>query len=202
MDVLRRAAGGYLPLKGRSGLYLTPDTITSLALRAKRPADQAELERVARVPVGRADLPAPQDVTRSVWRDLAAGALPLEAHVSSHIVEPLLTDLLTGTGLTWTREHPVGRRWADFVILKGNEPVHVVEVKKVIKKAPGHGWPSSADFTQLRWYSDQLGVPGTLIDSHRVLLVDRGGEQPRHEIIRRAATDDDLQVIMEHLLAP
>lgn len=200
VEVLRKAAGGYLPLKGRSGLYLSPDTVGSLSIRAKLPKDQAELERVVRLPVGLANLPDPLDVTRSVWADLAAGALPLEAHVSSHIVEPLLADLLADTDLTWTREHPVGRRWADFVILKDNTPVHVIEVKKVIKKAPDGGWSSSPDFTQVRWYSDQLGVPGTLIDSHRVLLVALGGEQPRREIVRRAATDADLEAIREHLL--
>lgn len=63
VDVLRRAAGGHLPLRGRSGLYLRPDTIEALSIRAKNPADQAALDRVLAVPVGLADLPHPDDIT-------------------------------------------------------------------------------------------------------------------------------------------
>jgi hypothetical protein len=200
VDVLRSAVGGYLPLRGRSGLYLRPDAITGLKIRAADPADQAELERVVSVPVGLAELPDPADIIDDVWRDLAAGALPLEAHVSTHIVEPLLRDLLAGTGLTWRREYRVGRRWADFVIVDGDAPVHVIEVKKVIKEGPQSGWNDSPDFTQLRWYADQLGTSGTLIDSHRVLLVERAGTRPVHEIVRRASTKADLEAIRQHLV--
>jgi hypothetical protein len=151
--------------------------------------------------VGRADLPTPENMTRSTWRDLAAGAFPLEAHVSSHIVEPLLRDLLEGTDLTWTREHPGGRRFADFVILNDGQPVHVIEVKKVIKKPSDGGWMSSPDFRQLSWYAGQLAVPGTLIDCHRVVLINPGAEQPHHQIVRATATAADLHRIREHLLS-
>lgn len=200
VDVLRSAVGGHLPLRGRSGLYLRPDAITALQIRAADPADQAELDRIVSIPVGLAELPDPADITHDVWRDLAAGALPLEAHVSTHIVEPLLRDLLAGTGLTWKREYRVGQRWADFVIVDGDVPVHVIEVKKVIKGGSQSDWNESADFTQLRWYADQLGTSGTLIDSHRVLLVERAGTQPLHEIVRRASTTFDLATIRQHVV--
>jgi hypothetical protein len=198
--VLRHTACGYLPLRGRSGLFLAPEIISALRFRAKDSTHQAELDRVVTVPVGLAELPNPKDVTHESWRALAAGALPLEAHVSSHLVEPILRDLLAGTGLTWKREYPVGRRWADFVILDGVTPVHVIEVKKVINQAPEGGWRESPDFTQLRWYADQLDTPGTLFDSHRVLLVERDGTQPWREISRRSSTTADLEAIRSHLL--
>lgn len=199
---LRHAAGGHLPLRGRSGLFLAPEIISTLRFRAKDSTHQAELDRVVTVPVGLAELPDPKEVTHESWRALAPGALPLEAHVSSHLVEPILRDLLAGTGLTWKREYPVGRRWADFVILDGATPVHVIEVKKVIKQAPEGGWPESPDFTQLRWYADQLDSPGTLFDSHRILLVKRDGTEPWREISRRSATTADLEAIRSHLLTP
>lgn len=200
VETLRQAVGGYLPLRGRSGLYLHPDAIKALRIRARDPADQAELDRVVRSPVGLAELPDPADITHASWRDLAAGALPLEAHVSSHIVEPMLRDALKDTHLTWKREYQVGRRWADFVILDGGTPVHVIEVKKVIKEGPQGGWQESPDFAQLRWYADQLDTPGMLIDSHRVLLVERGGIRPLREITRRSSTRPDLKAIRQHLL--
>ena len=202
VDTLRQAVGGYLPLRGRSGLYLHPDAIKALRINAKDPADQAELDRLVTIPVGLAELPDPAHITHTIWRDLAAGALPLEAYVSSHIVEPMLRDALKGTQLTWKGEYQVGKGWADFVILDGETPVHVIEVKKVIKEGPQGGWQKSPDFTQLRRYADQLDTPGILVDSHRVLLVERDGKQPWREIIRRSSTSADLKAIRQHLLTP
>lgn len=201
VDVLRRAAGGHLPLRGRSGLYLRPDTIEALSIRAKNPADQAALDRVLAVPVGLADLPHPDDITFATWRDLAAGALPLEAHVCTHLVEPLLRDVLTGTGLTWRREFPVGRRWADYVILDSDTPVHVIEAKKVIAHPSGRDWSESAELAQLRWYADQLGTGGSLIDSHRLLLLPRNSATPSREILRRSADTADRDTLRQHILA-
>lgn len=201
VDVLRKAAGGHLPLRGRSGLYLRPDTFKALPIRAKNPADQAALDRVLTAPVGLADLPHPDDITFETWRELAAGALPLEAHVCSHLVEPLLRDVLADTGLTWKREFSVKQRWADYVILDGNTPVHVIEVKKVIARPRGRDWNDSAELAQLRWYADQLGTGGTLIDSHRLLFLPRGASEPSREVLRRIASDADREHIREHVVA-
>lgn len=200
IEVLRRAAGGHLPLRGRSGLYLRPDTIEALPIRAKNPADQTALDRVLTVPVGLADLPHPDDIDFAAWRDLAAGALPLEAHVCTHLVEPLLRDLMRGTGLTWKREFPVGRRWADYAIIDGDTPVHVIEVKKVIAHPRGRDWSESAELAQLQWYADQLGTGGTLIDSHRLLLMSRTRGAPLREILRGSASNADRDAIREHFL--
>lgn len=196
---LREAVGGYLPLRGRSGLYLRPETIQRLGIRAMNPSDQSELDRVVQVPVGLAELPDAAEWTLAAWREIAAGTLRLEADVSAYLVEPLLREMLRGTGLTWKPEHPIGRRWADFVILDGEKPAHVIEVKKVIKESPQEGWQGSPDFNQLRWYCEQIGLAGTLIDSHRVLLVRHGSGKPYHAVSRSSATAEDLEAIRRHL---
>lgn len=200
VDVLRQAVGGYLPLRGRSGLYLRPETIATLPIRAVEPADQEELERVITVPVGLPTLPDPLDIGRATWRGLAAGAFPLEEHVSSHIVEPLLRDILADTGLTWRPQFRIDKRVVDYVVLDGERPVHVIEVKKVIKQGQ-QGWAASPDFAQVCWYANRLGVPSTLIDSHRVLLIEPGAAAPAGEIDRRGSTDEDHAMIRAHLLS-
>ena len=96
----------------------------------------------------------------------------------------------------------MGRRWANFVILDGETPIHVIEVKKVIKEGPHGGWQESPDFVQLRWYADRLDTPGMLIASHRIPLVERDGLQPWREIVRRSSTAADLEAIREHLRTP
>jgi len=59
--------------------------------------------------VGRADLPAPDNVTIHEWPHLASGAMPLEANVSQYVVEPLIRFALDGSNHTWLGEYPVGR---------------------------------------------------------------------------------------------
>lgn len=201
LEALREAAGGHLILKGRSGHYLRPETIARLPIRAADPRQQAELEQVAATPVGLPNLPAPANITFEVWRDLSPGAFLREEHVSSHVVEPLLRDLLEHPSLTWAPQFPIEKRVADFVILAGDKPVHVIEVKKVIRQGT-QGWAACPDFTQVRWYADHLdGVPSTLIDSHRVVMIEPGADRPAREIDRRTATRADLDAIRTHLLS-
>jgi hypothetical protein len=197
---LQAAAGGHLILKGRSGKFLRPDTLKALTIRAKDPADEAELDRIWKIPGGPADLPRPENVNLDAWRMIAAGALPLETHVSSHIVEPLLRLLLRGTSLTWSREHRVGRGSVDFVVLDQGVPTMAIEVKLVTLEPPGGDWSKSRDFKQLRRYMDERAVPGILVDAHRVLLVERGADQPYQEVARRSASDEQIQAIRQHLL--
>lgn len=197
---LQAAAGGHLILKGRSGKFLRPDTLEALTIRAKMPEDQAELDRIWTMPGGLADLPRSEDVDLDTWRMISPGALPLESHVSSHIVEPLLRMLLRGTSLTWSREHRVGRGSVDFVVLEQGVPTVAIEVKLVTLEPPGGDWSKSRDLKQLRRYTDKLAVPGILVDAHRVLLVEHGADQPYLDVARRSASDEQIQAIREHLL--
>jgi hypothetical protein len=196
---LQAASGGHLILRGRSGKFLRPETMRDLPIRAKDSADQPELDRVLVTPVGLAELPRPEDVSIDVWKAIAAGALPLEAHVSSHIVEPLLRHMLEGTALTWGREHRIRGGSVDFVVFDHGAPSTAIEVKLVVIEPPDGDWSKSKDFRQLRRYTDELGLPGVLIDAHRVLLVHPGHDQPYHDIPRRSATPADLQAIRQHL---
>lgn len=196
---LQSAADGYLPIKGRSGRFLPPKLIERLSFRAMNPAEQQELDRIARPPVGLADLPAPSELTIDTWQNIAAGALRLEADVSTYIVEPLLRLLLGDSTPTWRAEYRVDKGFADYVLLDGDQPRHVIEVKKAIKRPPEQSWEESPDLQQLRRYAAHLGVPGTLIDSHRIVLVPRVTSEPIHEIRRGSATPDELAAIRAHM---
>lgn len=134
-----------------------------------------------------------------VWAEIAAGAFPLEAQVSSHLVVPLLDHVLHGTALSHRREYRAGRGSVDFAVLNGEQPVSVVEVKLTINAPASGDWSTSKDFQQLLAYMNTLGVPGALIDTHRVLLVHCDATQPHEDIARRSITSRQLQIIAEHL---
>ncbi len=144
-EQLKASAHGGLILNSGTGIFLSPQTIAGLDFRAKDPARQGEVDRLATIPTGLADLPSPSTMTLDEWREIAAGALKLEAHVSSHIVEPLLRWLIADRDLSVVREYKIGKRQADFVIVDGEgSPLHVIEVKKRIKSAHGQPWEDTA----------------------------------------------------------
>lgn len=196
---LQKAAGGPLLLRGRSGRYLRPQTISALTFRALDPAQQDELDRIAATPVGLADLPDPDTMNLEQWRELSAGPLHLEELVSRHLVEPLLRHTAGSAGVRWEREWRIGQRVADYVLFDGPTATHVVEVKKVIRRKTDEPWEKSRDYAQLRWYADQLGVPGTLMDSHHIVLVEPGAPAPSAVIDRRTSTAADIETIRTHL---
>jgi hypothetical protein len=199
LATLRDLAHGHLLLHGGSGLYLRPDLIEGPAVKAKRPEDEEALAHIWRVPVGRADLPRPEDLTMDQWRTLASGAMKLEANVSQYVVEPLLRSSLEGTHLTWRPEYPVAKKSADYVVLDGDRPLCVVEVKLAVRESPDGVWEHSKDFAQMRGYAGSLQCRGILIDANRVVLVAEGSEKPFRIIDRRQATDQDLDAIRQHL---
>lgn len=202
IDRLREVAGGLI-LNSGSGIFLDPWAIAALDIRAADPGRQAEVDRIAATPIGLADLPSPETMTFEQWREIASGALKLEAHVSSHIVEPLLRWLIADRGLTIAREYKIGKRLADFVVLDGEgRPVHVIEVKKRIRSTPRQSWEENPDFAQVRWYADHLGVAATLIDAQRLLLVDHLGEEPTRILTRRELETADLADLRAHVLGP
>lgn len=216
--VLQAAHGGHLPLRGRSGHYLAPNVIAGLAFTAVDPSQQGELDRIAVVPVGDADLPRPEATTFAQWCSLPAGKLRLEARVSEHIVRPL-GHLVHGPDAEWTkaeREVPldpalgpylvpevrVPSGYVDFVFTyPANTPAVAVEVKLTILRPASGRWSDSADFRQLRRYMDDLGVPGMLVDAQRVLLVRAGADEPFAEVIRSEASWADVALIRDLLVS-
>ncbi|MGC5617475.1 hypothetical protein [Georgenia sp. Z1491] len=197
---LRRASDSALVMQGQSGKYLRPEVIERLQFRAARTADQAELERIIRPPSGDPELPDPSVFDLDRWRTIASGALGLEATVERYVVEPLLRQVLEGTGLDLVRQFRVGRKQVDYAVLRDEQPLAVVEVK-IAAPAPTDGdWTSTKQFAQLRGYVRDLVVPGLLIDSHRVLLVDRAGSRVLDEIPRRETKVEDITRIRMHIL--
>ena len=196
---LQAASNDHLILRGRSGRFLDPEVIAALPVEAATHEDKAEVRKIWVKPIGLAELPQPADMTMSLWRALAAGAFALEAHVSRYVVTPLLDYVLTGTELTVRAEYRVGRGSADFVVLDEDRPVAVIEVKLAINVPAGGPWTECDDYLQLRRYMDALGVPGVLVDAHRVLLVSVSESRPPQDIQRRQASDAELQVIGRHI---
>ena len=197
---LQAASNDHLILRGRSGRFLSPEVIAALPVEAATRDGKAEVGRVWVEPKGIAELPQPADMTMSLWRALAAGALALEAHVSRYIVTPLLGHVLAGTGLTVRPEYRVGRGSADFVVLDEDRPVAVIEVKLTIDLPAGGAWTTCNDYLQLRRYMDALGVPGVLVDAHRVLLVGLSESRPPQDLSRRHARDAELELIGRHII--
>jgi hypothetical protein len=196
---LQTAFGGPLILKGRSGKFLRPDTVTSLTFRAVDPDMQQELDRIVKVPVGRADLPDPQHIDIDLWRRLAAGALPLEAHVETHVVEPLLRYLLP-EDCTWSRQYRNTAGVVDYVVSRAGTLDAAIEVKLASPLPPSGDWSTVTEFAQIRRYIDHLQVPGLLVDAHRVFLVRPGDPKPLRAVERRHASSEQLDAVRSHIL--
>jgi hypothetical protein len=211
---LQEAADGFLPLRGRSGHYLSPRVISRLTFNAKRSPDRDELHRVAAVPVGMTELPDWADRSLEGWRNIPGGLLPLEAKVSEHIVEPLL-DLVWDApyggethplvdrtlGPVLAREHRVPSGYVDYVFeYPVGVPALAVEVKLTMNRPASGVWADSPDFQQLQRYAADLGTPGVLVDAQRILLVAKGADAPHAEIIRAEATWADIEMIRDLLV--
>lgn len=203
---LQEAVGGYLPLRGRSGHYLSPRTISALKFSAQDPARQAELDQIAQVPVGHPELPAKGDIDFERWKQIPSGLLSIEAKVSEYVVEPLAAILADApptrlpNPYKLEREHRVPGGIVDFVFRWGElPPVAAVEVKVAILRPVSGVWSDSPDFLQLRRYMDALEAPGLLVDAHSVLLVKPGADAPSAEIVRSEATWKDVALICDLL---
>jgi hypothetical protein len=196
---LNAAHNGSLILKGRSGKYVTPLHLSSLEFSATIRRDRAELRNVVQIPTGLAELPDPTTIELEAWRSIASGTLRLEALVSRYVVEPLFRYL--GEAWEWAAFRPtlkpqyrVSAGFVDYVVT-GAEPLLAVEVKLAIRRPQGDDWMTSPDFRQLRRYMDELDVPGILVDSNSVILVNPGGDKPDTEFSRAEATSKDLEGI-------
>lgn len=173
--------------------------MAALTFKAKRPEEQEYLDGLVVPPVGRADLPDPMAIDLGVWREIAAGALPLEVHVETHIVEPLLRRLLPADR-TLVRQFRAPSGVVDYVVMHERRPVAAVEVKVAIPRPTSGDWAEAVEFQQIRRYIDQLRVPGVLVDAHRILLVSPDAPTPSLVVERRTATESALAAIRDHVL--
>lgn len=198
---LKDAFHGDLVMRGRSGRYIPPATVTRLIEIIGEDAITPELEAVLRQPVGLADLPEPQQMTFEQWRVIAAGELPLEAKVEEHLVEPLLRLALRDRDdLRPQKRYRVAGGIADYAILSDTgAPCAIIEVKVAVRKRPNASWSDSPDFLQTRRYADALNCPSVLIDSHYVHLIAPHADAPHATIERRTATAADLDALTEHI---
>ena len=203
VDELRAAADGHLILRGRSGRYLRPEVVDSLEFVAADVDFSREAGRVVVTPVGRVDLPNPQEIDLAGWRETAGGAMKLESDVERYVVEPLVRLALAAGGATrdLVPQFRVGRRVADYVVLDQGQARCVIEVKLGIRESHNGGWASSPDVRQLLTYARDLGCRGMLIDAQRVLLFERGASEPARVLERRQLTPEDLEAVGAHLCA-
>lgn len=198
--VLRDCADGFLPLRGRSGVYLRPEVVAALPVVARNPEDAAELMRVLRTPVGNADLPDPANMSPHEWKAIASGAMKLEKHVEQYIVEPMLRLALESEpSLTHQRSYRIGAKIADYIVSGPEGPRCVVEVKLALREHPDGIWEHSPDFLQVRGYADSLNTGSILIDANRICLIDHQAPAPWRIIDRRHATPTDLADIVTHM---
>ena len=202
---LRAALDGQLILRGRSGKFVPPAAITALDFKAVDPAQHDEVQRIVSVPVGRVDLPPAEMMTWEDVRDIAGGTLRLESDVERYIVEPLLRECLRGSHLTYSPQFAIGRKRADFVVLNDGSPCCVIEVKLAIND--GGNWADSPDLKQTLEYAAALDCPAVLIDTRRIVLLDRGAPAPSR-IIERAdlgagtTTSGNFHELTKHLSSP
>lgn len=175
---LREASAGQLLLRGRSGKFMKPDTVAALPFVSRITEFQDYVDEVAATPTGRADLPSPASMTLTEVVSLAGGAMQLEADVEQYVVEPLLRGVLADSDLKWTRQFPIGRQRADYVVTRAETPQCVIEVKLAINDAGS--WSRSPDLAQVVGYASALDVPAVLIDTQRIALFDRGAAVPAH----------------------
>lgn len=196
---LQAAHEGRLILRGRSGKYMAPTAVRSLAFKAKDPQEQFAVDRITQVPVGLADLPDKQTIDFATWQQIAAGALSLEAQVSDYIVEPLLRwsqaedEQLTRTRDGWEREFKTQSGYVDFVLRMTHAFQYVpIEVKLGMHRPRSGDWMDSPDFRQLRRYMDDLNAPGILVDARSILFVMPGAPAPYKELIRAEVTEAEL----------
>jgi hypothetical protein len=189
-------------MRGRSGRYIPPTTVTRLIEAVGAANMTPELEAVLRTPVGLADLPKPAETTFDQWRNIADGALPLEATVEEHIVEPLFRLALRDQPALRLQKRLTiaGVGVADYGILSGSGPCAVVEVKSAVRKRPNSNWLDCPDFQQIRRYADALGCPSVLIDSRHTYLIAPYADAPHRVIERRTATRADIGALTEHLV--
>lgn len=199
--VLVEYADGYLPLRGRSGVYLRPEMVDALIAHITSADTMTpELQRILRPVVGLAELPSPDLMTKAEWKEISPGALPLEKHVEQYVVEPMARFVLPD-GHSLARQHRIGPRIADYAVLDEHGVVRsVIEVKLRVRRRHDAPWGEAADFKQVQDYAQALKCPAALIDCSQVHLIVAEASRPHRTIERGEASPADLHEIGRHLV--
>lgn len=195
--------GGNLVLRGKPRHYLRPEVVRGVDAQMfsdLQPATALQ-RQVLQTPSGDPLLPAPEDMTLQQWSAMADGALKLEAQVEEHVVSPLLRLATSGlTDVVFEKQHKTSDGGiVDWVVRRGGSVSGVIEAKVGVAEPSGGRWEFSPDLKQLQRYMEAEGVPGMLIDSKRMFLVERGGHAPSRVLSRSTMTPADLRAVGQHL---
>lgn len=198
---LRAIVDADLPMRGRSGRYLPPAAANRLIYRIRRTtAMTPELDRVLQSVDGQPLPGGPDGLDLRRWSHLAAGSLRFRQSVRSQVVEPLLGwALATHPGILVHKGFPVGRREADYVCLRHEEPVCVVGVSVRIRADRSAPWRLSSDVALTLGYAASLHAGAVVADAHDVHLLARGAEEPFHSFTRARVTPRDVAILGRHL---
>ncbi len=145
-------------------------------------------------------LPTPGSMDLDQWRSLPAGPLRVEQSVKTHVAEPLLHWALSPHhGMSLSERYPLGRKEADYVVLRHGVPSCVVQVKVRMREGRDGAWRPAADVRQAIDFGLALDCGVVLVDTHAVCLIGRGADTPFHSFPRSAATTRDLEILGRHL---
>lgn len=192
---LREWHDGHLILKGQAGKYLRPEVVAQLV--AHRGGETSTLQ----LTTGDPRLPAsPTGMSVPEWNRLSAGALRQEKDVERYIVEPFLRWLKAeSSGFEPRAQQPIGKKRADYGLVRDGDLLAVVEVKIAAKADDRDGAWSGKDIDQLRGYCDHAGVPGVLVDARQILVFVPGESQPVATYLRAGLGYRSIRKIGRHL---
>lgn len=196
--------GEEINLRGRSGKYIPPDAANALLRRMTvlKCPPRIRVRDILKPVIGRADLPDPRNMTLDDWRAMPSSLLRIEREVERFVVEPLLRFCnLADWRASWVRQHRVGRRAADYVVLAGAQPCSVIEVKQRVKAPRGRlqDWARSPDYVQLSDYGSRLGCASALIDCDEIFLFSPRPARLLRRLERRTLTAQQLGLVAGHL---
>ncbi|MCH7726580.1 MAG: hypothetical protein IH991_08895 [Planctomycetes bacterium] len=199
-QAIRKACG---ILRGRSGKPIPTEAANQLLRNAAvvYPEEGQRVDRALQQIVGRSDLPAPMDVDLNTLRDLPASLLRLEKEVEEYIVEPLARLLRLPEIYSLKRRLRIGRKVADYAILKEAEPHCIVEAKLRTSLDRERNWAKSPDVNQALGYADNFGIGFIVVDCEEIFCFGSGSSEPRLCFVRRELTAADIKAIRSFVIA-
>jgi len=189
-------------MRGRSGKYCKPESIQRLRTWIEDQTADFDPTSCLPIPLGAAGLPEAETMTLAQWREIADGVLYPEKVVETHVVKPLVRLALQHHEGDYRLhpQFPVGRKRADYVLLKEGTPTCVIETKVTVHRPAGSDWQSAPDFQQAVGYARELGTRAALVDARTVYLISPDLSGIDQTIDRRSANDAALAAITTFIL--